>query len=207
MKNLVEKIKHTTLKQRVATGAIVLLLLGGGTGLAVNRHNEKVLADSQAKIVKADKKANLEKHLKADKEAKIKADKEAKAKAEADKQAKLKAESEAKAKAEADKQAQVQVTAQAEQAQAVATQQAEQAQAQVVVEQSQAQAQATEQAQATYTAPEQQTPATPSYTALQVDGGAGAYANRTQADRDRDAYNASVTSNYDGTGKDNPWGK
>jgi colicin import membrane protein len=77
-----------------------LLLLGGGTGLAVNRHNEKVLADSQAKIVKADKKANLEKHLKADKEAKIKADKEA------DKQAKLKAESEAKAKAEADKQAQ-----------------------------------------------------------------------------------------------------
>jgi hypothetical protein len=78
-----------------------LLLLGGGTGLAVNRHNEKVLADSQAKIVKADKKANLEKHLKADKEAKIKADKEA------DKQAKLKAESEAKAKAEADKQVQV----------------------------------------------------------------------------------------------------
>ena len=127
MKNLVEKIKKTTLKQRVATGAIILLLLGGGTGLAVNRHNEKVLADSNDKIVKANKKANLEKHLKADKEAKIKADKEAKAKAEADKQAKLKSESEAKAKAEADKQAQVQAKAQAEQAQAqaVATQQAD----------------------------------------------------------------------------------
>ena len=45
MKNLVEKIKKTTLKQRVATGAIILLLLGGGTGLAVNRYNEKVLAE------------------------------------------------------------------------------------------------------------------------------------------------------------------
>ena len=107
MKNLVEKIKKTTLKQRVASSAIILLLLGGGTGLAVNRYNENVLADSNYKIVKADKKANLEKHLKADKEAKIKADKEAKIKAEADKQAKLKAENDAKAKAEADKQAQV----------------------------------------------------------------------------------------------------
>ena len=46
MKNLVEKIKHTTLKQRVTTGAIVLLLLGGVTGLAVNRYNEKVLKSS-----------------------------------------------------------------------------------------------------------------------------------------------------------------
>ena len=88
MKNLVEKIKQTTLKQRVATGAIILLLIGGGTALAVNRHNEKVLAESEAKIVKANKKANLDKHLKADKEAKAKA---------------LRAESEAKAKLEAEK--------------------------------------------------------------------------------------------------------
>lgn len=41
MKKLVGKIKQTTLKQRVVTGAIILLLLASGTGLAVNRHNEK----------------------------------------------------------------------------------------------------------------------------------------------------------------------
>ena len=96
MKKLVEKIKQTTLKQRVVTGAIILLLLASGTGLAVNRHNEKILADTNAKIIKSDKKAKLEKHLKDDKEAKAKADKEAKSKAEAEKQAKIKAETEAK---------------------------------------------------------------------------------------------------------------
>lgn len=149
MKNLVEKIKQTTLKQRVATGAIILLLIGGGTALAVNRHNEKVLAESEAKIVKANKKANLDKHLKADKEAKAKAlraESEAKAKLEAEKQAKLKADTEAKqkadneakAKAEADKtqeeQAQAQAVA-AQQAQAIATQQAQAEQAQATVTQ------------------------------------------------------------------------
>ena len=134
MKNLVEKIKQTTLKQRVATGAIILLLIGGGTALAVNRHNEKVLAESEAKIVKANKKANLDKHLKADKEAKAKAlraESEAKAKLEAEKKAKLKADTEAKqkadndakAKAEAYKAQEEQAQAQAEQAQATVTQQ------------------------------------------------------------------------------------
>ncbi|MBW9331881.1 hypothetical protein D9N18_11130, partial [Lactococcus raffinolactis] len=76
-----------------------------------------------------------------------------------------------------------------------------------VAEQSQAQVQATEQAQATYIAPEQQTPATPSYTAPQVDGGggAGAYANRTQADRDRDEYNASQPVDHSVPNVNDPW--
>ncbi|MFZ2557294.1 MAG: hypothetical protein WAX18_05450 [Lactococcus raffinolactis] len=127
MKNLVEKIKQTTLKQRVATGAIILLLIGGGTALAVNRHNEKVLAESEAKIVKANKKANLDKHLKADKEAKAKAlraESEAKAKLEAEKKAKLKADTEAKQKADNDAKAKAEAyKAQEEQAQATVTQQ------------------------------------------------------------------------------------
>ena len=142
MKNLVEKIKQTTLKQRVATGAIILLLIGGGTALAVNRHNEKVLAESEAKIVKANKKANLDKHLKADKEAKAKAlraESEAKAKLEAEKQAKLKADTEAKQKADNDAKAKAEAykaqAVAAQQAQAIATQQAQAEQAQATVTQ------------------------------------------------------------------------
>ena len=142
MKNLVEKIKQTTLKQRVATGAIILLLIGGGTALAVNRHNEKVLAESEAKIVKANKKANLDKHLKADKEAKAKAlraESEAKAKLEAEKKAKLKADTEAKQKADNDAKAKAEAykaqAVAAQQAQAIATQQAQAEQAQATVTQ------------------------------------------------------------------------
>ena len=60
MKKLVGKIKQTTLKQRVVTGAIILLLLASGTGLAVNRHNEKILADTNAgSVAKFSKKSIL----------------------------------------------------------------------------------------------------------------------------------------------------
>ncbi|MFZ2557530.1 MAG: hypothetical protein WAX18_06665, partial [Lactococcus raffinolactis] len=61
-----------------------------------------------------------------------------------------------------------------------------------------AQVQATEQAQATYTAPAQQTPATPSYTApAQSAPSQPSYqVDWSQAGRDRDEYNASQ-GNYD----------
>ena len=80
----------------------------------------------------------------------------------------------------------------------IINQQAQAEQAQAVTAQ---QVQAVEQAQAPYIAPAQTPPAytAPSQPAYQVDW--------SQEGRDRDEYNASVTSNYDGTGQDNPWGK
>lgn len=141
MKNLVEKIKHTTLKQRVATGAIILLLVGGGTGLAVNKHNKSVLADSQEKLVKAEKKADDEAEKARVKQAnkaylvKVTELKVRREKTEAEQQAKIKAENEAKQKADDEAKAKVEAEkVQAEQAQALAEQQA-QAQIQAVAEQ------------------------------------------------------------------------
>ncbi|GAB2021713.1 hypothetical protein RyT2_07870 [Pseudolactococcus yaeyamensis] len=205
MNIMIEKIKATTLKQRVVVGAIALLLIGGGTGLAVHKNN---VASAKADKVETKKKVQD----KADKEAKVIAENKAKLKLlkeEADKKAKAKAESEAKAKAESE------AKAKAESEKAQAEQQA-QAQAQQEV---QAQAQFEQPAQTEPYAyaqpqPEQnyapETASTP--TAPQADGGGGmgAYNGRTQADRDRDEWNASQGINSDGSpekpaGGSTPW--
>lgn len=125
MNNLVEKIKQSTLKERVITGLVVIFLIGCGGVIIAKNHNKSVVAGNKLKVVKADKKVLSKKQLKIDKETKSKADKEAKAEAEkqanlkikADNEAKKKADEEAKAKVEADKvqSEQAQVQAQAEQ--------------------------------------------------------------------------------------------
>ncbi|GHU37821.1 hypothetical protein FACS1894193_04720 [Bacilli bacterium] len=122
MTNIIEKIKSTTVKQRVVAGVIVIALAGVGIGVTV--HNANVATAKQTKIQK-------EERLAADKAKKAKADKAEKAKqvqlkAEADKKAKEKAAADAKAKADkavADKKAaEEQAAAKAQQEAALAAQ-------------------------------------------------------------------------------------
>ena len=118
MNNLLEKIKATTLRQRLIIGGVFLILIGFGTATIVHHQNVVSEAKNKQEKLESDKKAKLDKHLKADKASKDKADQAAREKAQkdaADKQArdKVQAELAAKVQAENDAKAQAEQAAQA----------------------------------------------------------------------------------------------
>lgn len=90
MNNLLEKIKATTLRQRLIIGGVFLILIGFGTATVVHHQNVVSEAKNKQEKLESDKKLKLDKHLKADKASKDRADQAAWEKAQkdaADKQA------------------------------------------------------------------------------------------------------------------------
>ena len=81
MNNLLEKIKATTLRQRLIIGGVFLILIGFGTATIVHHQNVVSEAKNKQEKLESDKKAKLDRHLKADKASKDKADQAAREKA------------------------------------------------------------------------------------------------------------------------------
>lgn len=116
MNNLLEKIKATTLRQRLIIGGVFLILIGFGTATVVHHQNVVSEAKNKQEKLESDKKSKLDKHLKADKASKYRADqaawekaqkdaadKQARDKVQAELAAKVQAENDAKAQAESEK--------------------------------------------------------------------------------------------------------
>ena len=111
MNNLLEKIKATTLRQRLIIGGVFLILIGFGTATIVHHQNVVSEAKNKQEKLESDKKAKLDRHLKADKASKDKADQAAREKAQkdaADKQARDKVQAELAAKVQAENDAKAQ---------------------------------------------------------------------------------------------------
>ena len=70
MNNLLEKIKATTLRQRLIIGGVFLILIGFGTATVVHHQNVVSEAKNKQEKLESDKKSKLDKHLKADKASK-----------------------------------------------------------------------------------------------------------------------------------------
>lgn len=180
MNNILEKIKNTTTKQRIISGAVGLVLIGCITAVAIQHHATVVKADGD-RVSKA--KQIVTKKADADKQAQLKVDqakKEAQAKskkAEADKQAKIKTEAEAKTKADNE----AKEKSDAEKTQVAQAEQAKQQdqQAQAVSEQTSTQAALQQSNQPSYVADNSQS--VPSYTPSAPNNTGGATTPATPA--------------------------